>query len=205
MPLIKRSVSTMPIVSQPSFQTLDQLHFVETGEHLTPIAGDACPHPAEYYIKKTLKRQHRARTWELLNQQILAQGIVRVKPSSVNNINYSYAQRVGAQIYLYNDDQNQIMVLNQSGEEHVEPSPTPSRAVTPATPFVLRAPWIDNLTGLDEPSRVRPKFLKMLSLMPVDALLAEQEEWQEEVYRAEEHLAAVRAEMAKALQAPQSR
>ena len=186
----------MPIVSQPSFQTLDQLHFVETGEHLV-IAGDACPHPAEYYIKKTLKRQHRARTWELLNESITVQGIVKVKPSSVNHLNYSHAQRVGSQIYLYNDDIHQIMILNKNGEEHVDPTPVPSRAVTPANPFVLRAPWIEELTGLDETlTRVRPKFIKMLPLMPVDALLAEQEEWQEEVYRAEEHLAAVRAELA---------
>jgi len=187
------AVSTMPLVTQPSFQTLDQLHFVETGEHLSPIAGDACPHPAEYYIKRTLKRQHRARTWELLNQQILAQGIVRVKPSSVNHINYSYAQRVGAQIYLYNDDQQQIMVLNQNGDEHIHASP----AVSPAAPFVLRTPWIEDLTGLDESSRVPPNFLKILTLMPVDTLLNEQEEWQEEVYRAEEHLAAIQAELAR--------
>ena len=186
----------MPIISQPSFQTLDQLHFVETGEHLV-IAGDACPHPAEYYIKKTLKRQHRARTWELLNPVITGQGIVAVKPSSVNNINYRHAQRVGAQIYLYNDDLYQIMVLNQNGDEHVDPTPVPSRAVTPAAPFVLRTPW--DVTGIDD----EPLNSGILSYLSLHELLAEQEAWQKEVNnaesdlaRAKQHLAAVRAELA---------
>jgi hypothetical protein len=171
----------MPLLrSQPSFQTLDRLHFVETGEHLSPIAGDACPHPAEWYILKTRERQQRRRLWQVLDEMGVGDALTPVKEGVFGGMMYNAAKRHNDEIHLY-FDKNPVWALTPDGTEIVPPS---SRAASPSpTPFTLRDPWMTDPSHPLHSSATEEALLQRYAAAKV-ALAA-----------AEEELAAVQAEM----------
>ncbi len=124
----------------PSFQTMDRLHFLATGERLPPIAGDACPHPTEYYIKKTSQRQQRARAYTMLIDTARSSNmILPVKPGEVNGVHYNKILGIRGGIILFDGDQS-VMTLWPDGREVVEPTPPSSEASSPRRGFRLRSP-----------------------------------------------------------------
>jgi hypothetical protein len=124
----------------PSFQTMDRLHFLATGERLPPIAGDACPHPTEYYIKKTSQRQQRARAYTMLIDAARSSNmILSVKPGEVNGVHYNKILGIRGGIILFDGDQS-VMTLWPDGREVVEPTPPSSEASSPRRGFRLRTP-----------------------------------------------------------------
>lgn len=166
--------------SQPSFQTLDRFHFVETGEHLSPIAGDACPRPAEWYILKTRERQQRRRLWQVLDETGVSDVLAPVKEGVFGGIMYNAAKRHTDEIHLYFDN-NPVGALTPDGTEIPPPS---SRDVSPVpTPFTLQNPW------LNDPSH------PLHSSATEDALLQRYARAKVALAAAEEELAAVQTEM----------
>jgi hypothetical protein len=164
----------MSLPTNLSFSTLDLTHFIETGEHLPPSAGDACPMPAEHYIMKTQRRQRRARLWEYLNERLTNDELTDVKPGIIGGQEFNKAQRDAGYINLFSND-NCICVLTPGG---VEPSAVhPS----PHTPFVLKTPW--------DTDPLHPIALGAAEL------LKEHEAAKEEMAHAQEHLTAVQTAM----------
>jgi hypothetical protein len=202
----------MALLNVASFQTIDQDHFINTGEHLTPNPGDLCPQPAEYYIRRTQDRQQRARAYEVISEKLTTDALTPIKSGTLTGVHYTHA--AWGSIYdpercikLY-DAQKEVMTIWCDGRER-KPLSIPT---SPAPPFVMRPPWqhddisLDDATGIAEATRdrVRPNFRHLLSEMPMEALWAEMEEWQEEVKRATEHVAAIEAEFFKRRHAPQN-
>lgn len=196
----------MALLNSPSFNSLDHQHFIATGEHLTPRVGDACPMPSEFYIKRTTDRQQRTRLYNMLSGELRGEDLMSVKPSTIAGIYYTAAKWGTSYdpercIQLY-DGVNEVATIWADGRERQEPSV----AHSPAPPFVMRPPWQHDPPSLEDLStgiaeirrdRIRPNFRRILSEMPQDALWAELEEWQEEVERSKEHVAAIEAEFAK--------
>lgn len=163
--------------SQPSFQSLDRLHFVETGEHLSPIAGDACPHPAEWYIMKTRERQQRRRLWQVLDEMGVSDVLTPLKEGLFGGTLYNAAKRHNDEIHLYFGDTH-VVALTPDGTE------IQSRPVSPVpTPFTLQDPW------LNDPSH------PLHSSAMEDALLKRYAAAKAALAAAEEELAAVQVEM----------
>ena len=163
----------MSLPTNLSFNTLDLTHFIETGEHLPPSAGDACPMPAEHYIMKTQRRQRRARLWEYLDERLKSDELTDVRPGIIEGIEFNKAQRDAGYINLFLNN-NCVRVLAPGGvEQDVQPSPHP--------PFVLQAPW--------ETDPMHPIALGAAEL------LKEHEAAKEEMAHAQEHLTAVQAAM----------
>lgn len=223
------SVPRFPsMASVPSFQTMDQLHFLATGERLPPIAGDACPHPPEYYIRQTQQRQQRARAYAMLIDMARSSNmILPVKPGTVNGVFYDKILGIRGGIILFQGDQS-VMTLWPDGREHIEPTPPSSEASSPRRQFHLRSPPLAAMMGGVRPvspvttataeehplatdmavsphplpttfttSRLRPTFRRFLIELSDDALAMELEEWSEEVKRAQEHMDAVKEELAR--------
>ena len=163
----------MPLSSMPSFHTLDQAHYIATGEHLKPIAGDAAPHPVEYYVKRTQERQQRARLWELLDETLKGGDMVSVRPGVVNGTSFTHAKRQRDEIHLFARGKH-VMILTPDG---IEP-PTPTPVGSPPPPFVLRTPF-------DHPAFE----------LSNETLLVEHKAAKEEAAHAHEHLTAIQAAM----------
>ena len=163
----------MPLPSSPSFHTLDQAHYIATGEHLKPIAGNLAPHPVEYYVKRTQERQQRARLWELLDETLRGSEIVPVRPGIVNGIGFTHATRYRDEIHLYSDGK-QVMTLTPDGVEPVTATP----AGSPPPPFVLRMPFEHPALELSN-----------------NTLIVEHAAAKEGVAQAYEHLTAIQAAM----------
>ena len=200
-----------------SFQTMDQLHFLATGERMPPVAGDACPHPPEYYIKKTHERQQRSRAYAMLVDAARASRcIIPVKPGEVNGVSFNRALSLRGSIVLFHGEQP-VMTLWPDGRDHVEPTPPPSEASSPRSRFRLRSPPM-RAAGTDAPlsrcvspivvagsaaaqvsveiqSRLRPNFRRLLADLSSEGLSLELEEWEEELQRAQEHVDAIREEI----------
>lgn len=198
------------LVAVQSFQTMDQLHFLATGERMPPVAGDACPHPPEYYIKKTHERQQRQRAYAMLIDLARASNaIVPVKPGEVNGVAYDRALSLRGSIVLFKGERP-VMTLWPDGREHVEPTPPTSEASSPRCRFRLRSPplhataapasesrCVSPMAALptELPSRLRPNFRRFLAELSAEGLSLELEEWDEELRRAQEHVDAIREEM----------
>ena len=127
----------MPITSVPSFQTLDHAHYIATGEHLPHREGDKAPHPLEYHIKKTVRRQHRARLWELLDENLSDE--TQVKPGCINGVCFAKAIRVDDQIHLFDEKDKQVMILTSDGED-----PAETDMEIESEPIALQAPWLND-------------------------------------------------------------
>jgi hypothetical protein len=208
---------------------MDRLHFLATGERLPPIGGDECPHPTEYYIKKTSQRQQRARAYTMLIDIARSSNmILPVKPGEVNGVLYNKILGIRSGIILFDGEQS-VMTLWPDGREVVEPTPPSSEASSPRRGFRLRSPPfvaasgggrsvspilavdVDILAGEEVPvqqspplpthfvSRLRPNFRRLLAELSDDALAMELEEWTEECARAEEHVQAIQWERARRL------
>lgn len=147
--------------SHPSFRSLDQAHFIATGEHLPPRAGDACPMPVEHHIQKTLQRQQRQHAWTVYIEQMRGpNGIVSQlkKKGSVNGVAFDSIEPQGEaldengqpSLALFNGSQK-VMELWADGRELVEPTPAASLCASPVPRFQLRAPWA---LGEDAPSPI---------------------------------------------------
>jgi hypothetical protein len=201
----------------PSFGTLDQLHFIATGEHMSPIPGDACPHPAEWYIKKTVEKQQRQRAYEyLVKKYDILKGSHaprHVKGGVVNDAAYTSIQRGQQDEIILWEGTQKVMVLWPDGREEVDATPIASGAATPAQPFQLRAPPMaradtlspvptDFSTKLEieiPPIRfphLRKNYIRMLTELSDSLLETELEEWTEDMQRAAEHVAAIQKEIA---------
>lgn len=201
---------------------MDRLHFIATGEHLSPIAGDACPHPVEWYIKKTRERQARQHAWRSYYDEMREKGTAILnflKPQELCEQVFDMAiLQQGlecAPIYLYRGGEKVLELWEDGALPPVEPTPCHS----PVPKFTLRPPtWlvregvsaatspipqeevglVEEVTGiLQSGSRLRKNFRELLAVMPTEALWAELEEWREEVERAQEHLQAVEDELAR--------
>jgi hypothetical protein len=193
-----------------SFQTMDKLHYLATGEHLSPISGDACPHPTEYYILMTQRKQQRRRAYDMLFESARkGHGITPVKPGEVNGVRYDHVLGGNGVITLYHGTQA-VMTLRPTGEEVVEPTPPPSEAASPARAFCLGPapamyaaipPIPEEEEGWAlEPApagRLRKNYRRFLMEHSDECLAAELEEWKEELARAEEHVRAIEEEMAR--------
>ena len=195
-----------------SSRSLNDIHFIATGEPLPAIPGDACPRPIECTIQRTKDRQERQRAWQTYYTKLRALGQPTYnQKGTVNGVTFTHMQAQdidSAPIFLYMDEEK-VLELWSDGREPADHHPKQS----PSPKFVLRAPWISEedispmpspIYGVvdqsvdvinEPPSRLRRHFLLLLSTIPNDALWAELEEWQEEVERAKEHLAAVTAEL----------
>ncbi len=163
--------------------SMDRLHFIATGEHLPPIAGDACPHPLEWYIKRTQERQTREHAWKSYYEEMRSTGTSTLrftKLQSLGGLEYDRAvlcQGVeGAPITLY---LGELPVMELQRDGHVVAEPTPCSS--PCPKFTLRPPnWLvaaggatpagsptpeQVACGLDETvigSRLRKNFVEML-------------------------------------------
>ena len=198
-----------------SFQTMDKLHYLATGEHLSPISGDACPHPTEYYILMTQRKQQRRRAYDMLFESARkGHGITPVKPGEVNGVRYDKVLGGNGCIILYHGAQP-VMNLWPTGEEVVEPTPPPSEAASPARAFCLGpAPALyASIPPIPEegeiasatvpparaapaaPGRLRRAYRRFLMEYSDECLAAELEEWKEELARAEEHVRAIEEEV----------
>ena len=198
---------------------MDQLHFLATGERMPPVAGDACPHPPEYYIKKTQERQQRQRAYAMLiDSARTSHSIVPVKPGEVNGVAYDRALSLRGSIVLFKGERP-VMTLWPDGREHVEPTPPPSEASSPRCRFRLRSPPLRGMAAAPEsrcispiqvpgvagaatlptelPSRLRPNFRRFLGELSAEGLSLELEEWEEELRRAQEHVDAIREEIVR--------
>ena len=206
-----------------SSASMDRLHYIATGEHLSPIAGDACPHPLEWYVKKTRERQARQHAWRSYYDEMREKGTAVLdflKTQELCDVVYSRAilqQGIEcAPIYLYRGTEKVLELWEDGGLPPVEPTP----CCSPVPKFTLRPPtWLvreggtsgaasptpeaqaelmEEVTGiLHDSSRLRKNFRGLLAMMPTEALWAELEEWREEVERAQEHLRAVEDELAR--------
>lgn len=196
--------SLQPVLS---FQSLDQAHYFATGEHLPSGDGSACPHPAEYYIKKTIERQQRQRAYELYANgptHIFKSDFkpIPVKAGCVNDISFTAVQRgLNREIFLLNGAER-VMILWPDGREHVEPTPVHSGTATPVRRFQLQPPPPPAAVTQEQQSssRLRKNFLRFLTELSMEALLLEQEEWKEEMERAREHMIAVEEEMKRRME-----
>jgi hypothetical protein len=193
--------------SVASFQTMDKLHYLATGEHLSPISGDACPHPTEYYILMTHRKQQRRRAYDMLLETARkSPGRNQVKAGEVNGVRYDHVLGGNGFIILYQGLQP-VMDLWPTGEEVAEPTPPPSEAASPARAFCLRAPpsmmraippiLEDEMTGIAVTSRLRRHYQRFLIERSDESLTAELEEWKEELARAEEYVRAIQEEVAR--------
>lgn len=182
---------------------------------MPPIAGDACPHPPDYYIKKTQERQQRSRAYAMLIDTARASRcIVPVKPGEVNGVSYNRALSLRGSIVLFRGEQP-VMTLWPDGHEHTEPTPPPSEASSPRSRFRLRSPPlraamagsrcvspmhpatppVENASAASFQSRLRPNFRRLLADLSSEGLSLELEEWEEELQRAQEHVDAIREEI----------
>jgi hypothetical protein len=202
---------------------MDQLHLEATGEHLSPIPGDMCPRPVEYYIAKTKEKQARRDLYKHYYEKMRASG------NTTFNLLMSYEDKthwipyhssvqlqqdvIGCPIYLFGHGGAKTGELWPDGRERQPPTPACSAPSSPALILKL-PPWamrsrvsspapLSPIVGLamEESatapvSRLRGGFQSMLKKMPLDALYAELTEWTEEQARAAEHVAAIEAEIA---------
>jgi hypothetical protein len=120
-----------------SFSTLDLTHFIETGEHLTPIKGDACPMPLEYYINQTREKQSRSRLWVHFNDRLTSNELTEVKPGIIERKKYNKAQRSNECINLYFDDVL-ILVLTENG---ILPESYSPKEPSPKAPILKMPDW----------------------------------------------------------------
>jgi hypothetical protein len=186
-------------------KSLHDLHFIATGEELSPLPGDSCPHPLEYYVRRTQLRQQREHAYTTYYDQMRKEGKTLLTFSSPRQIGlFSY---VAAKMEQGTEGCPIILCSANGGALHLwrdgrePPTPASSRPCSPC--FKLRAPWLEEeeMTGIVEEdvtpaSRLRKGFTELLKKMPEEALYAELEEWREEEARAHEHFAAVEAEIA---------
>lgn len=196
------------LVAVQSFQTMDQLHFLATGERMPSVAGDACPHPPEYYIKKTQERQQRQRAYAMLiDVARSSSAIVPVKPGEVNGVGYDRVLSLRCSLVLFKGERP-VMTLWPDGSEHIEPTPPPSEASSPRSRFRLRSPPLHAKGGAEShcvspiaplptelQSRLRPNFRRFLADLSEEGLSLELEEWEEELRRSQEHVDAIREEI----------
>ena len=177
---------------------------------MPPIAGDACPHPPEYYIQKTSQRQQRSRAYAMLvDTARVSSAIVPVKPGEVNGVPYDRVLGIRGGLVLFKGDAS-VMTLWPDGRDHVEPTPPSSEASSPRKGFRLRTPPFGAIS-VPPPTprsvspivvevaaattRLRPNFRRFLAELSADALAVEFEEWEEDLRRAQEHVDAIREEM----------
>jgi hypothetical protein len=179
---------------------------------MPPIAGDACPHPPDYYIQKTHQRQQRSRAYAMLvDTAPVSSAIVSVKPGEVNGTPYDRVLGIRGGLVLFKGD-SVVMTLWPDGRDHVEPTPPSSEASSPRKGFCLRTPpfgtsappptarsmspiVVEIAATAYTSSRLRPNFRRFLAELSADALSVEFEEWEEELRRAQEHVDAIREEM----------
>ena len=147
----------MPMTSVPSFQTLDHAHYIATGEHLPHREGDKAPHPLEYHIKKTVRRQHRARLWELLDDS-LSHEDADIKPASINGVWFTKAIRIAEQIHLFDEKDKPVMILTSDGED-----PAETDMEIESEPIALQSPWLnDESHPCFEDKELDPCFMAVL-------------------------------------------
>lgn len=188
-------------------KSVQDLHFIATGEDLSPIPGDAAPRPVEHYIRRTQLRQQREHAYTTYYDQMRQEGKTTLQFSTPRQIGlYTYTSaRMQQDVdgcpidLLYGAAGTPVLRLWRDGRE--PPTPSCSR---PGSPCIrLRAPWMaeEDVTGVVEPdpapSRLRKGFKELLEKMPEEALYTELEEWREEVARAKEHFDAVEAELVR--------
>jgi hypothetical protein len=207
--------------------TMDQIHYEATGEHMSPIPGDACPRPVEYYIVKTQERQARVQRYKVYYDRMRKAGeTVLSHPSYPHgddgvppHTSVQLQQDViGCPIYLFYMGVK-VAELWPDGRERQPPTPVCSAPTSPALRFTLPS-WamrsrvsspvpLSPIVGVtaDEieaaaaaavpASRLRTGFTVLLKKMPLDALYAELTEWTEEQARAAEHVQAIETEIAR--------
>ena len=161
----------MPLPTVLSFETLDQAHYIATGEHLPHREGSAAPLPLEHYIKETQKRQERSRLWELLDE-FMGNELTGLKPGVVNGLDFCKAMRYRDEIHLFNTSDKLVIILTPDGiilEDTHEVS---------SEPFILQSPWLEDTE--------HPCFQ-----LSEEKLLEEHAAAKEEVVHAHEHLTAV--------------
>lgn len=190
---------------------------------MSPIPGDACPHPAEWYIKKTLEKQQRQRAYEYLVKKydILnwSHAPKPVKAGIVNHAPYTTIQRGQMDELILWEGTQKVMVLWPDGRDEVDATPLASGTVTPTQPFQLRPPPIPAAAAAGVPASVSPattelstkleieippvrfphlrkNYLRMLTELSDCLLEMELEEWTEDMQRAAEHVAAIQKELA---------
>jgi hypothetical protein len=115
-------MSLFPILS---FASLDEAHYLATGEHLPHREGNEAPLPLEHHIKITQQRQQRKRLWEILDEVLLSGR--EVKPGMVNGVRYTRATRHEDQIHIFDEQPTPVMILTADGVE-------PSDASIPSSP-----------------------------------------------------------------------
>ena len=194
------------LAAVPSFQTMDKLHYLATGEHLSPISGDACPHPTEYYILMTQRKQQRRRAYDMLFELARKEpGITHVKPGEVNGVAYDHVLGGNGCMILYHGSYP-VMNLWPNGEEGSDPTPPPSEAASPARVFCLGPPpsVFDAIPPIPEeetiiriPERLRRNYRRFLMEYSDECIAAELEEWKEDIARAEEYVRAIHEEMGR--------
>jgi hypothetical protein len=205
--------------------TMDQIHYEATGEHMSPIPGDACPRPVEYYIAKTREKQARAQRYKSYYDQMRKAGDTILNHPSypagddgVPQHNSAQLQQdvIGCPIYLFYMGVK-VTELWSDGRQCIPPTPCCSAPTSPALRFTLPS-WAmrsrvsspvplspiigvaaDEVAAAAAPpaSRLRTGFTVMLKKMPLDALYAELTEWTEEQARAAEHVQAIETEIAR--------
>jgi hypothetical protein len=200
-----------------SFRSLDAMHYEETGEHMSPLPGDAAPHPLEYYVQKTKQAQERRNVYARLMAEMLTSAVTSLRMTQTRSLHgtpYDFAHLERGVITLSFHGQK-VLELHADGKLREPPTPVCSRPSSPAPRFQLSTPaWLlADSTGVTEeggaaaepaaaPSRLRKGFLRLLAAVPPDALWAELEEWQEEEARAREHREAVEEELRRRGLAP---
>lgn len=186
-----------------SFRSMDAIHYEETGEHMSPLPGDAAPHPVEYYIKRTQEAKERRDVYGRLFADMAVNAVPSLRMSqtrSLHGISYDFAHLERGVITLSFQGQK-VLEFQQDGKLREPPTPASSRPTSPAPRFRLSTPaWLlADSTGVADtapaPTRLRKGFLRLLAAVPPDALWAELEEWQEEEARAREHREAVEEEL----------
>ncbi len=205
--------------------SMSQMHFIATGEELPDLPGNACPRPVEDYINRTQQRQQRERAYKKYYDQMRQEGVTVLEMNQIREIGstrYNCARLQqdvpGAPIFLYLNE-FKVLELWQDGRDPRLFSPAVSGAASPcvkiqalppgfarsrvASPFPQGAEEegagaAGAATGLSiQPptTRLRTHFREFLRTLPYEALLAEYEEWDEEMKRAIEHLEAVEEEI----------
>ncbi len=138
--------------------TMDQLHLEATGEHLSPIPGDMCPHPVEYYIAKTKDKQVRRALYKEYYDKMRKGGsgtLVRAPPPTSGEQPHLHTEDyrvipphemammrqdiIGCPMDLIAHDGSMVYQLWPDGREHLPPTPACSAPTSPALNLKLPA------------------------------------------------------------------
>jgi hypothetical protein len=129
--------------------TMDQLHLEATGEHLSPIPGDMCPHPVEYYIVKTKDKQARRALYKDYYDKMRSGGgttfnLLLSYTDNSHDIPYHTTAQlqqdvIGCPIYLFGHGGAKTGELWPDGREHLPATPACSAPSSPALNFKLPA------------------------------------------------------------------